>query len=429
MIRETTSYERAVFYYSEKGPMYFAFRLKIKGDLTLERVKGALTKIRIQYPLTAVRMEIADDKKQYIRTDGVPGYPLIFKNDFSGDWTDEVIEELKTPFDNRKGPMVRFRFLKNGINCDLIVIFHHAVGDGVGAALFIRDLATYLGDPEKPACDPAPGSWDAVLHKIIRPEIEEEILKRELPDFFVKKEYLNIEIKPRMEPVFPSPNFVLLPLAFSEEETTRFIALSRKAGVTVHAYLGALILKIFGEEFGRKEGYKRTIQCPVNFRPQLKEEAVNYLGLYNGLITAESDCSPERPLEEIASEIGRTLREQVDSFDPLQRYYNFMTHYLTGVKDPEAFYDSRTESGPGMNYDFSFSNIGRVDIARQYNDLTVEELYGPTFSATKGERVIGVLTQQGRLSLTMIYDAECFDHDRGKHIWNRFREEFLRIVN
>ena len=63
MKRETSSYERIMFYYSSKGPMYFAFRLNIKGSFSENELNIALGKAREVYPLTGVRVEKTEDKK------------------------------------------------------------------------------------------------------------------------------------------------------------------------------------------------------------------------------------------------------------------------------------------------------------------------------------------------------------------------------
>ena len=81
-----------------------------------------------------------------------------------------------------------------------------------------------------------------------------------------------------------------------------------------------------------------------------------------------------------------------------------------------------------MNYDVSFSNLGRVSLRKKYGKLVLEELYGPTFSATKGERVIGALTLDGELFMTLIYDAACFDHETGKKIWAKVRDAVRAIT-
>ena len=427
MKRETTPYERVMFHYSGKGPMYFAFRLNIRGNLTQERLLNALDKVRLEFPLTAVRVEKLADKKQFITTENVPEYPLTVTDSFTGDWRDELISLLQPSFDNAVGPMVRFKLLRNGLENSLIAVFHHAVGDGVGAVLFLESLLRHLGDPERSPVIPTEETWAPMLHKIISSENMKIIETFDPPKYKDDKEYTQYVPKIITPEPFPILPFALHTVAFSEEETTAIVTAAKRAGVTVHAYLGAMILQCFAAEFGPKEGYLRTIQSPINFRPQLIPGADRMFGLFNGLITAQSDCSEGRPTEEIAREIGKSFHEEIQSLKTLAGYFNFMSYILDGIDDPEVYYDSRETAGPTMAYDFSFSNLGRIELERDFGDLELTEAFGPVFSATRGEKVIGALTLNGRLFMTMIYDSDCFERETGERIWSTIREKILGL--
>ena len=427
MRRETSAYERVMFHYSGKGPMYFAFCLNIKGNLTCERLLRSLEKVRLEYPLTAVRVEKLADNRQFITTENVPEYPLFVTDSFAGDWRDELISLLQPPFENKTGPMVRFKLLRNGLDNNLIAVFHHAVGDGVGSVLFLESLLRHLGDPERPASIPTEDTWAPMLHKMISEENRKIIETFDPPEYKDNKDYTHYVPKVVPPEPFPILPFALHTVAFTEEETSRIVTAAKRSGVTVHAYLGAMILQCFAAEFGPSEGYLRTIQSPINFRPQLILGADRMFGLFNGLITASSDCSEGRATEEIAREIGNSFRDEIQSLKPLAGYFHFMSYILEGIDDPEVYYDSREKNGPDMKYDFSFSNLGRIDLERKYGDLELSQVFGPIFSATRGEKVIGALTLQGKLHMTMIYDSDCFSRETGDRIWSTIKAKILDL--
>ncbi|NLW89888.1 MAG: hypothetical protein GXY43_09275 [Clostridiaceae bacterium] len=422
MRRETTSYERVMFYYSKLGPMFFAFRMGLEGPLTEARLRAALQKNRIEFPLSAVRIEKLSDRTQWITTENVPEYPLLVKPSFSGDPEEELILLLREPFQNEEGPMVRFALLQNEKENQFIAVFQHAVVDGVGAVIFLERLMEHLGNPDLPAIAPGENDWAPMLHKMISQENMEKILAMDPPKFKDNKDYTRYTPKDIQPEAFPVPPFRIHLHGFSKSETEALIAAAATCKTTVHSFIGAMILQCFAEEFGPSEGYLRTIQSPINFRSQLREGSERTFGLFNGLITAQADCPPGRPTEEIAREIGAKLHEKIESLNPLAGYYNFMTYLLEGVRDPEEFYANREAHTPDP-YDFSFSNLGRVKMADRYGDLCVKEFFGPTFSATRGERVIGALTCCGKLFMNMIYDQNCFDPDTGDRIWNRIIEK------
>ncbi len=427
MKRETTAYERVMFHYSNKGPMFFAFRMTLRGELDEAELRNALSKVRQEIPLTAVRIYKDSDKKQWITTDDVPEYPLEIRDNFSGNPSEEVIAALKEPFDNEKGPMARFVLLRNGTRNDIIAVFQHAVGDGVGAVVFLERLLVHLGDPDATIISATPENWAPELHRMISRKNLEKIQEMDPPPYKTDKDYTKYTVTPKEPEPYPRPDFELQTAHFSREETARLVSAAKKAGVTVHSYLGAMILSAFAREFGPAEGFERTIQSPVNFRPQLVPEAERMFGLFNGIITAPVDCNKNRAIADIARDIGNAFHQDMESLKPLAGYYNFMSYLLEGVDDPEEFYDNRKKGGMPMNYDFSFSNLGRINMNRENGKLMLEELYGPTFSATKGERVIGALTCNGELFMTLIYDAACFDHKRGRRIWKNIQESLRGI--
>lgn len=427
MKRETSAYERVMFYYSGKGPMYFAFRLKIRGKLSADEVRTALEKTRKVYPLTAVRAEKTADGRQFITTDNVPEYPFHVRPGEDQDWHEETVKLLQEPFDNANGPMARFMLLTGGETHTLIAVFHHAVGDGIGAVLFLEDLMNFLGDPDRILVEPNSENWAPMLHENISSENFSRIQTMEKPGYIEDKSYAEYDIKEIEPVVFPRVPFVIHSVSFTEGQTVKTVSLAKNSGVTVHSFLGALLLQSFAEEFGQVQGYSRTIQSPVNFRPQMREGADKMFGLFNGIVKTKCDCSPERSTADIAKEIGTYFRDEMDSLKPLCGYYYFMNDFLKGIRDAEEYFDNRKNNPSPMDYDFSFSNLGRIGMRDNYGGLVLEEIHGPVFSATKGERVIGALTFQGKLFMTMIYDPEEFDREAGMRIWTRFTEkiEFL----
>lgn len=427
ILRESSSFERIMFHYASKEPAFFAFRIRFTGQCDEARLRTALAKARVQYPLSAVRVEHDGQKRQYLRTDSVPDYPLTVITDPSISWTETIIRGLQEPFDHSAGPMARFTLLTHTDAHDLIAIFHHAVVDGIGALVFLEYLMNCLSDPTIEPTAPDDLHRAPMLHRIIHPDNLRKIQEKGIPDYFVKKEYLNIDILPYTKPVFRSPRFSLHTASFSADKTQTLIMHARRHEVSIHAYLGALVMSVFAEQFGPADGYERTIQCPVNFRPQLIPEARKMFGLFNGIVKAKAACTPDREIADIAQEVGTKIREDVDSLEPLAGYYNFMSYYLEGVQDPERLYESRTDGPMKMDYDFSFSNVGRLDWLLSGSDIRIQEIHGPVFSALRGERVIGALTFNGRLCMTMIYDPDNFNDELGGILWTRICERVDKL--
>jgi len=425
MKRETIAYERILYYMGNDTLMHFAFRVKVEPCVKKSDIKQALLKAQHKHPLAGVRVVMIKDKNQFIRqfitTENVPEIPLQELDGNKTDWKAVIAEELCRYFDIFKGPMIRVFLIQGKISSDIMVVFHHAICDGLSAVVFLHDMLLFLADKDRPI---NPYLEAPVFTNLIKKDILEIIKKKKLPEWVKNRD--NAEKKPIKKEPFPKPDYVIHNWFFDENKTKKVISLAKANSVSVHGILGAILLKSFAYEFGQKEGFKRVLQSPISFKPFLVDEAKNYFGLFNGILTAEIDCSPKRTISEIASDINKKLKGQLEKYDPLIGYYFFNTHMLEGVKNPESLFSKR--QGMPMDYDFSFSNLGVIQMQKKYGKYEVENVYGPIFSAIRNERVIGLTTHQGRMFFTCIYDKNGFDHTIGSRIIKRVLDSFQDII-
>jgi NRPS condensation-like uncharacterized protein len=424
MKRETIVYERILYYMGSDTLMHFAFRVKVKPYVGRSEIKQALLKTQNKHPLAGVRVVMTKDRdqfiRQYITTENTPEIPLKELDGDKTGWKAVIAEELCRSFDIFKGPMIRVFLIQGKAASDIVVIFHHAICDGLSAVVFLHDMLLFLADKDKPV---NPYSEAPVFTKLIKKDILELIKKKEIPEWIKNRN--NIEQKPVKKKPFLKPDYVIHNWSFDEDKTKKVISCAKESNSSVHGILGAILLKSFADEFGPEEGFKRVLQSPISFKPFMVDEAKNYFGLFNGILTAEIDCSPKRTIPEIASDINKKLKAHLEKYDPLIGYYFFNTYMLEGVKDPELMFSKR--HGMPMNYDFSFSNLGVVQMQEKYGKYEVEEVYGPIFSAIRNERVIGLTTHQGRMFFTCIYDKNGFDHTVGSRIIKRILDSFQDI--
>ena len=421
MKRETIAYERILYHMGNTTLMHFAFRVKVKGIIGKNELEEALYKVQHKYPLAGVRVIMTEDKKQFITTENVPRIPLRQFNGNEINWKAVVSEELCKSFDIFKGPMIRVFLIRRENISDIVVIFHHALCDGLSAVVFLHDLFTFLANPLQPL---NPYTEAPIFTKLIKKDVLDIIKKRELPEWLKNKD--DPVIKPPKEEPFPKPDYVINNWFFTEDDTKKIISLAKEINVSVHCILGAVLLKSFAREFGSKDGFKRILQTPVSFKPFLVDEAKEYFGLFNGILKVDIDCSPEKTISEIALDIYTKLKEQLDNYDPLVGYYFFNEYFLEDVEDPELYFANRP--GQPMDYDFSLSNLGRTQMQKKYGNYEIEKVYGPIFSAIRGEKVISVNTYQGRMFFTCIYDKNFSEYNTCSSIIQRSVDMFKNII-
>ncbi len=417
-----------MFFQAARRPMYFAFHLKMSGDISVDDLKSALTSIRPKYPSTAVRVAFGPGKRQYITTEGVKDFPIeVLKP--QTDWRSVVAQRLTDKFDDNIGPMVKFLLIQQRDTTSLIAIFHHAICDGISGANFLKALYRSLAAPQKNQCVCSPDSfgWEPVLTHCLKENIQKEFEQSELPDWIKHKLHLKIPIKPCPDEFhFLQPTFDIRTIELDENDTVRVQSVSKQWGVSVHSLLGAIMLSSFARRYARSTGYDRIIQSPVSFRHFLKEENRDAFGLFMGIIKEKIDCSPRCSIKDIASQIHTRFRVKINSTETLKHYLSFMTHMLDGVDDPESYFYSSPKHDH-MDYDFSLSNLGRIDFGEESDKLRILQFHGPIFSAVDGERIFGVTTTNGRMTISMIYDNNLFCSKRAGEIFDEI-EGSLRSV-
>lgn len=420
MKRKTTVYERILYHMGNASLMYFAFRVKVKGIFSQDELEEALYKLQQKHPLAGVRVIMTEDKKQYITTENVPRIPLNIFNEKETDWKAVISEELCKSFDIFKGPMIRVFISQNEDISDIVFIFHHAICDGLSAVVFIHDLFSFLANPQQPL---NPYMEAPVFTNLIKNDVLDIIKSKEMPDWLKNRKIP--ELRHAEGEPFPKPDYMIHNWSFAENDAKKIILLAKNKNVSVHSILGTVLLKSFAEEFGPKEGFKRVLQTPVSFMPFLVDKADKYFGLFNGILKVEIDCSPERTIPEIAQDINKKLKDQLDNYDPLIGYYFFNEYGLKGIDDPELFFANNP--GQPMDYDFSLSNLGIIQIQKDYGNYEVEEVFGPIFSAIKGEKVISANSHQGRMFFTCIFDKNFSESSACGNIIKRSLDMFQDI--
>ena len=136
-----------------RAPSYMvSLRAKIIGHVPADEFKKAIEDARKRHASLAVRVGLDEDSNGWFITDNVPEIPIrvLIRQDDSH-WLRTIETENRIPFDFERGPLVRFVLLtsphsKQPIS-DLIVCCHHCICDGLSLCYIIRDILSFLTNP------------------------------------------------------------------------------------------------------------------------------------------------------------------------------------------------------------------------------------------------------------------------------------------
>jgi hypothetical protein len=379
-------------------PLHFGLCLRLGAEVGEAALRAALDETRRQHLLMSVRMVQDGAGRYFVDTEGVAPFPVTVHPASERPWTALLDEEIRAPFRMDVGPSSRFALRPTATGTELYATFHHAFADGHAAVRCLDLLLAVLGGAGRAT----PADRDHPLCESLRPEVAEALSRRPPPALTPPPQLDPAELRRRLAAPYRAPAaFTIRSWALSREETSRLAEASRAAGVTVHAALGAAWLLASAQVLGGDGRWRRTIQSPVDLRRHLRDEARDAYGIYFGIVTAEVDCAPGRPFVEIARDVKAGIEAQRSDLKDVEEPWGYRDAFRD-VADPDAVVVSFPPWPP--NYDFSLSNLGRLPLAARYGSLPVEAVWGPTFSAIHGERVIAVNTHDGVLRMTDIWD-------------------------
>ncbi len=416
MRRKTSSLERFMLFFGRQYPLNFAFIVGISDVLDEERARSTLRALSARHPALFARQEYTVGKQMDMVLEGEP--PLLVSFDERSSAKSEIPREefmlahMTRAFDPFTGPQFSLDWRITGTGADaaseLCFVFQHGVADGIAATWIIHDfLSLYSGMVATlPECREMPVLFDVLLD-----DVRAELLTRPEPDW--KKEDPP-PAKPFDMPPYAAPDFYVRLFSLAPAGTARLAAEAKAAGVTVNSYLGARVLKASSELFGPEEGFERTIQCPVDFRQYLKEEYRQLAGVYNGIVKVKVDCT--LPVPSMAGQIRDGIQTSRAGMKDVEEYFHFRDSF-DGVEDPESLMMGFPPDP--MDYDFSFSNLGRTVIKDSYAGLSVTEFFGPVFTSVSGETVIGLNTTNGTLRMSIIFDKTIPKADKYRELGER----------
>ncbi len=392
MRRNIATPERYMLFFGEQYPLNFGFKLRLDAAFDEERAIQTLKSIARRHALLFSHQEYTIGKKKDLVFDENDIPLLVGKAPADKQWEQHLLERMVFRFDPFKGPLFRLDWRNTGKECELFFVFHHGAADGIGTVYFIHDFLTHYAGMNVDVPDTA---LMPSLYEAMREDIYHELLKRPEPAW--KKESPPPP-KPYTVAEYSYPDYYLRFFEMSEGGLRRLASEAKAAAETVNSYLGALILKRSAQIFGPKEGYRRTIQCPVDLRQYLKEDYRPIAASYNGIVKVAVDCSMETV--EMAACIRKGIADNRAGMKDIEEYFQFRDSF-DNVEDPESLMMSFPPDT--IDYDFSFSNLGRTIIAPDYNSIRVTEMYGPVFTAVFGETVIGLNTTNGVLRMSLIF--------------------------
>jgi NRPS condensation-like uncharacterized protein len=416
----------------------------IEGEVDLEQLNTVLDRLRARHALLAVRVSFDAEDVAWYEPEGVPPFSVrTIPRESDDQWLRVVEDESRTSFPLETGPLVRFVLIRGSERSELVLCGHHAVTDGRSMVYLIRDILHHLGNPEVPV-EPLPQP------PLITPETVQDpprfgLLLRGLTRFlnwgWARKglRFGDQEME-RLHEVFWERNRGMKAQAWrlSEHETASLVKRCREEKVTVNSAVWAAFMAAQFEVQGGVEAFRQQAGMAVSTRDKLTVPADETFGFFASSLTVDLPFDPkvgfwdrardyqDRIRGELArTEIFRMLAGELLHPTLLDSLY-FRKYGLIDQALPLKML--KKMNWIGMQYGYSITNVGRMEIPVEYGLYRLDSVYGPFFYSDVNEKVVGVTTVGNQLSFLMAFDGDKIGNSNGKAIENRALESIAEAV-
>ena len=284
---------------------------RIRGEISEEMLKDAVDKVQQRHLNLRVRIYEDNDHNLWFTSEGVEEIPIEIVTRKSDDhWIDLYHESCKIPFDYEKRPAIRFMLLQSPEISELIIFCHHIICDGMSLAYLARDIMTHLGDPTREVevlPNPVPMDKDNLAHDVTVNRIVKFFVNRiskkwkKNETYFDQEDYNNLN-----EVYWKIYKHELLPIEFSEAETSALVEKCRNEEVTVNTALTAAFAG--AQSIIRGDKANPNIAIGGSLRDRLLQPAGEAMGYFAGGVSLKYKYNSKTNFWENARTLHRKVK-------------------------------------------------------------------------------------------------------------------------
>lgn len=378
-----------------KLPRNFALAAKISGGISAGALRKALTQVSANRPEMRGRVVMLEGKPWYTN-ENVPEISLM---EYTGDWQQIIASDLICPFLTDQGPLVRMLLVHQAAFDFVIIVCHHCIADGISAAYALRDILYCLmgNAPLTTTDEPMP-----CLDQLLPTPAEMRIETPMIPSTNSVSEPYPIQLT---DPIY------ILSGSLSTGQTANLMAACHREKTSVHAACCTAFLTTGGILSDAGLAVMNKVSSPTSLRNRLTRPVGDHFGLYihPGIRTALPDLAEGTGFWEKARAMKSALTQEINGTEFWGMF--FMALQALSLLPLEL---ALQMSEMPVDYDLSLTNIGQMDFPQGNNQLHIEAVYGPMVNSMAGEKIVGLFTASGNLTLCFVSRTEVIPRDTAR---------------
>ncbi len=420
--------EENIFFMSPEANVSIVAR--IRGKIEKDILKLSIKKSAEKYPMIGAVITLEEDLKFLIKDDFT--LPIQIINKTSDDqWMEIIKEESKKPFNFENGPLIRFIWLKDEDESDIIIFCQHMICDGKSLVNLIHSMLSFMGNNDLGYnIDNCEHYLSKDSQKLLRKNLSRNLLKRVMIRH-INKKWKKSNINFNYDDFLIAHSiynkkysYTIISNEFSEEDTKNLILKSRLYGATVNSAIAVAYLA------ARKYiliNYQNSIQgIGVNIRGFFDNSAKDAFGCFVSDITFSFEYDEKKDFWEnvvIYHAISREkLRKNEDltSYIAIENMDKALMNGLTFARhvhyNPQEFKKHKKfmklinsiagkiakdgiDSYPGL----LITNIGSAVFQNHFGNLILDKLFFAPSSIPleNAGMILGAVIMNSKLNITL----------------------------
>jgi hypothetical protein len=389
-------------YANGETPVNCVFTARLRGHLTRESLRCALDRVQSKHPLLQAGIHEDRRGRPYFVSNGkVSPIPIKLIDRISDDdWLAVSETEWKNPFDLKQGPLFRLIWIHGIMVSELLLVSPHCISDGMSCITLLREILSLLDQP-----DQAMPPYKVFNH--VRDMIPPSVLKKKgnqfkttLLSFFAR---ILFSIKPPPKFAAAGKDYVVH-WKLNGKVSALLEERCRTEGVSVYAALCVAFLEGFVRV--KKERGHNKLLCPVNIRKMIPAIKDDMMFAFAPIIELSVAGDARANFWSKARQLKKDITQKVAA---LNGYDILLSgeHFHPSVK--KLVKHLMTDEG---GHDFTFSNLGRLNIPTDYRSFKLETIYSLTVAFPwRNPNTLFVSSFNGQMDFTFMSNTHSLSYE------------------
>ncbi|WP_326983096.1 condensation domain-containing protein [Chryseobacterium sp. MYb264] len=347
-------------------PFNTVIPFRLKGTFILKDIQYAFEKLQEKHPWLKAVIKYDEKNVPWFEVSEKAKIPIrILAQKGENDWLEESKKEWYKLFNYKEQPLMRFVWIKGEETSEMMFVFHHCLCDGGSAMAVLEEFLKLLDNPKSDI-----GTENPIrgIHDVVPGEILNSRGQKFKAKMIGRLAATAIKYIPVNKKNTDRQSDYLINWRFDKETSKELISYCKSQKVTVNTLLCAALLEAFQKI--RKEKAFNKVSCPVDIRRFAHQIKTDHIFAFGLMIVVS--LNKKFGFEENLKLMQAAVEKKTSKLNP---YITMMV--MESAHDALTNFTKLLKNGKSSN-DCMFSNLGRIPIASEYKEFTLENVFSPS---------------------------------------------------